>query len=69
MTNSNKTQATTASAKSFIDSIEDQEQRKDCQKINSLMRKITGHKPLMWGDSMVGFGSYHYHYKSGRQGD
>jgi hypothetical protein len=35
----------------------------------ALMRNVTGHQPKMWGSSMVGFGSYHYHYESGREGD
>lgn len=65
----NKTKATKASVKSFLDSIENESKRNECKKIAKLFAEITGEKPVMWGDSIVGFGSYHYKYESGREGD
>ncbi len=55
-----KTVANNGSVKEYIDSIKDKQRKKDCQTLLSLMKKITGKKPLMWGKSIVGFGSYHY---------
>ena len=65
----NKTQPTTASVTAFIDAIEDPQQKKDARKVASMMRKATGKRAKMWGPSMVGYGSYHYRYASGREGD
>jgi hypothetical protein len=65
----NKTQPTTASVTAFINAIEDPEQKKDARKVAGMMRKATGKRPKMWGPSMVGYGSYHYRYASGREGD
>ena len=53
----------------FIDGIENEARREDCLRLLELMRQVTGEKPQLWGGSMVGFGSYHYRYASGRQGD
>ncbi|MDH3693850.1 MAG: DUF1801 domain-containing protein, partial [Gammaproteobacteria bacterium] len=64
-----KTKPTKQSIKTFIDSIEDEQKRKDCRIVLKLMRELTGEKAKMWGDSIVGFGTYHYKYKSGREGD
>ena len=64
-----KTKQTTASVKKFIDSIEDEKKRKDSRAILAMMKEITGEKPKMWGPSIVGFGTYHYKYASGREGD
>jgi hypothetical protein len=65
----NKTKATDASVAAYLDAITDPERRADCQAIARLMQTITGERPRMWGSSIVGFGSYHYTYESGRQGD
>lgn len=65
----NKTQQTTASVKAFIDGIKDEAQRKDARAMLTLMKRATGSTPRMWGPSIVGFGSYHYKYASGREGD
>jgi hypothetical protein len=67
--NANKTKPEKASAAQFIETIEDDETRKDCQKLVKIMKRVTGEPPVMWGTSMVGFGSYHYKYASGREGD
>ena len=64
-----KTKPTTASVAGFIKSVEDPVKRRDCQTLKMLMAEITGNRARMWGDSIVGFGNYHYKYKSGREGD
>lgn len=65
----NKTRATRASVAAFIRSIDDPQKRADTQKIAAMMRKATGKRAKMWGTSMVGYGTYHYKYASGREGD
>ncbi len=53
----------------FIQSVEDPHIRSDCKTLTEVMEKITESKGVMWGESIVGFGSYHYKYASGREGD
>ena len=65
----NKTKATDASVQGYFDSIAGEARRKDCEALAGLMAKATGHPPSMWGSSIVGFGSRHYQYESGREGD
>ena len=65
----NKTKATEASVESYFENIADPARRKDCEGLAQLMAKATKQPPKMWGASIVGFGSYHYKYESGRQGD
>jgi uncharacterized protein DUF1801 len=65
----NKTRATKASVKSYLAAIKDETRRKDCVTLAAVMTKATKHPPTMWGTSIVGFGSYHYKYESGREGD
>jgi hypothetical protein len=65
----NKTKATDASVASYFESISDMARRKDCEVLAKLMTKATKHPPKMWGSSIVGFGTYHYKYESGREGD
>ena len=65
----NKTKATTISVPAFLDTCVDVERRADAKALAKLMQKVTGDKPTMWGPSIVGFGSYHYTYESGREGD
>jgi len=64
-----KTKATNASVTAFLDTVEDEQKRKDCREVMKLMSSVTGKKPKMWGASIIGFGSYHYKYRSGREGD
>jgi len=64
-----KTRATKASVKAFVDGIENERRRKDMRVVMKIMRKATGKPPRMWGDSIVGYGRYHYEYESGREGD
>ncbi|MEL6247699.1 MAG: DUF1801 domain-containing protein [Cyanobacteria bacterium J06648_16] len=64
-----KTQENDASVDDFIASVENEARRQDCLKLLSMMKRITKKPAKMWGTSIVGFGSYHYTYKSGRSGD
>lgn len=64
-----KTKETSASVTDFLSGIEDEQKRKDCFEILKLMEQVTKHEPKMWGSSIVGFGSYHYKYASGHEGD
>lgn len=66
---SNKTQPTKASVTKFLNNIEHETRRADGKRLLTLFKEITGEKPVMWGDSIVGFGQYHYKYASGREGD
>ena len=65
----NKTKATKVSVAAFIDALTDQTRRSDAKKLVRLMQSATGETPAMWGPSIIGFGSYHYRYASGREGD
>lgn len=65
----NKTKATAKSVPEFLEQIEDPKKRSDCVTIAAMMERLSGSKPKMWGDSIVGFGDYHYKYASGREGD
>jgi hypothetical protein len=63
-----KTTETTKSVGAFIKTI-DKSRQADCTAIIELMQKVTGFEPKMWGPSIIGFGSYHYVYESGHEGD
>ena len=69
MAKQNKTQPTKASVKDFIDSVPDETKRADAHTLMKLFRKITRKKPVMWGDSLIGFGKYQYKYASGHGGE
>jgi hypothetical protein len=64
-----KTRQGDADVGTFLDAIPDQERRNDAKALLKLMRAATGEVPKMWGPSIIGFGSYHYVYDSGREGD
>ena len=64
-----KTKPTKQSVKDFVDGVKDEHQRKDCRTVSRIMKRITKANPKMWGPGIVGFGSYHYKYASGREGD
>ena len=64
-----KTKPTNESVENFLNKISDEERRADCFQVAKIMEEATGEKPKMWGPSIVGFGSYHYKYDSGREGD
>jgi hypothetical protein len=65
----NKTQPNQNSVEDFLNQVTDEGKRRDAFTILALMQEITNTEPIMWGPSIVGFGSYHYKYASGREGD
>src|SRR5271166_6501381 len=65
----NKTKPTKVSVASFIGAVENPSRRSDAKALVKLMQAAAGEKPKMWGSSIIGFGSYHYKYDSGREGD
>jgi hypothetical protein len=64
-----KTQPTTASVPAFLSKVKDPALRADCEAVSALMQQVTKAPPVMWGTSIVGFGSYRYTYATGRQGN
>jgi Domain of unknown function (DU1801) len=64
-----KTKKNDASVEGFLNTIQDEEIRKDCFEIVQMMKKASKEEPKMWGSSIIGFGEYHYKYESGREGD
>ncbi|MXY25114.1 MAG: DUF1801 domain-containing protein [Acidobacteria bacterium] len=64
-----KTKKNKADVGAFLDAIENEKRRQDCRAVVDLMADATGEAPAMWGDSIIGFGSYHYQYATGREGD
>jgi hypothetical protein len=64
-----KTQRTKRSVDAFLNTIPDEQKRKDAFAIVDIMRKATKAEPVMWGSSIVGFGTYRYKYASGREGE
>lgn len=69
MATQNKTQASDASVEAFLSSVEPEKRRIDGLALDTLFRRVTGWNPMMWGESIVGYGRYHYRYDSGREGD
>jgi len=64
-----KTKAKDASVEGFLSTIEDEKKRQDSFVLLELMKRATQIEPKLWGDSIVGFGDFHYKYASGREGD
>ena len=64
-----KTKRNKGDVKAFLNSVPDEKKRQDSFEVLELMTEVTGMQPEMWGDSIIGFGSYHYKYASGREGD
>jgi hypothetical protein len=64
-----KTKKTKAGVAAFLNAIDDDQKRKDSKAVAKIMKEITGKSPKMWGTSIVGYGSYHYKYASGQEGD
>ena len=64
-----KTKLNDRSVIEFLNGVADEKRRQDCFTVMELMREVVGAEPKMWGESIVGFGSYHYTYASGREGD
>jgi len=65
----NKTAATGASVAEFVAAVPDPRRREEAGVMLQMMQRVTGQPPRMWGPSIIGFGSYHYRYESGREGD
>src|SRR5271168_4610649 len=65
----NKTKPTKLSVAAFIAALADPAKRTDAKVLVKLLQSATGERPKMWGPSIIGFGSYHYRYESGREGD
>lgn len=65
----NKTQENDGSVEAYLNSVENEQKRQDSWTVLKLMTEVTGEPAKMWGDSIVGFGQYHYKYESGREGD
>lgn len=64
-----KTQANDSDPSAYLNTIEPEQKREDAHAIMQLMQEVTGDAPTMWGESIIGFGSYHYKYASGRDGN
>lgn len=64
-----KTQKNDTDVIAFLNGIENEQRRKDSFLLLELMKEITGEQPVMWGDSIIAYGSFHYNYSSGREGD
>lgn len=64
-----KTKPHDGDVETFLESVENDTRREDAFEVLALMKRVTGEEPKMWGPSIVGFGSYHYAYESGREGD
>ncbi len=65
----NKTKPTVVNVDAFIDSVANPGRQADARVVLDMMARVTGEPPRMWGPSIIGFGSYHYRYDSGREGD
>ena len=63
------TRRTEASVAGFLAAVPDEQRRQDARRLCAMMREITGEPPTMWGTSIIGFGTYHYRYASGHEGD
>jgi hypothetical protein len=63
------TRPTDASVEGFLAGMPDEQRREDSRRLCAMMQEITGEPPTMWGASIIGFGTYHYRYASGREGD
>lgn len=64
-----KTKRNEKDAVAFLDEIQEPQKKQDCLEILALMKEVTGEQPVMWGDSIIGFGTYTYRYASGHGGD
>jgi hypothetical protein len=64
-----KTKQTGSSVQAYLEAIDDEQRRRDCMALTEILQRATKEDPRMWGASIVGFGSYHYKYASGHEGD
>ncbi|AXI56073.1 hypothetical protein C1J05_17625 [Sulfitobacter sp. JL08] len=65
----NKTQMSDTDVAGFLDRVVPAAKQNDAQVLDTLFRRVTGYQPRMWGTSIIGYGTYHYVYDSGREGD
>jgi hypothetical protein len=65
----NKTKPTNTSVTAFLNKVRDKQVRDDCFAISKMMQDASNCEPVMWGSAIIGFGTYHYVYESGREGD
>jgi hypothetical protein len=65
----NKTKPTQTPVEEFIAQVEHPVRRADAEVLDEMFRRVTGEEPVLWGPTMIGYGSYHYEYASGHQGD
>jgi hypothetical protein len=65
----NKTTATEGDVSAFLAGIDNEQRRRDATLLAALMAEVTGEPAVLWGPSIVGFGSFHYRYETGREGD
>ena len=65
----NKTKATSTSVTDFLNKVRDKQVRSDCFVLLKMMQTVSRKEPVMWGSAIIGFGTYHYVYESGREGD
>lgn len=65
----NKTQENDGDVETFLANVENSKRQQDARVVVSMMQEITGCKPKMWGEQIIGFDRYHYKYESGREGD
>ncbi len=65
----NKTKVNDASVMDFLESVENEKRKADSLAVLKMMKRLTKEAPKMWGTALVGFGTYHYKYPSGREGD
>ena len=69
MASTNKTVPTSLSPDALIRAVDDKEKQRDAIKLLEILKTVTGEDPVIWGSSIIGFGTYHYKYQSGREGD
>jgi len=65
----NKTQPTSVQVEAFIAELGDERRERESRTLVKMLRRVTGHEPVLWGPSIIGFDQYHYRYESGREGD
>jgi len=64
-----KTQPTDKSVVAFIEAVDSPKKREDAFRLLDIFSETTGMEPKMWGESIIGYGAYHYKYASGHEGD
>lgn len=69
MSDGNKTTPNATSVADFIAAVPDERRRTEAAIVDTIMQRVSGRPPVMWGGAIIGYGSYHYRYGSGREGD